>query len=312
MTNTEQLTEAGVDVAASCGPSLARDLLALARPGQWAKNLLVIPLPLLDSRLWAWPTVGRIVWSVVVFTLASVLVYTLNDIADRGRDRIHPLKRHRPLASGRIGMPAACGLIAAVGLVLIALLAAEPITMSWPVPVYLAMNVAYSWRLKHVALVDVYVVAAGFVLRLVAGYLATGQEISGWLALCVFSLCLLLSLGKRRHEMAAVDATHRPALGGYSLPLLDQLIGLTAVLTVTSYLLHLRADAAVGAGAAAAAMFSAPFAIFGIARYLQLLFVERGGGNPVRALLRDRAMAVNAALWAGVIIASLLLAHKPS
>jgi 4-hydroxybenzoate polyprenyltransferase len=269
-----------------------------------------VPLALLDTPRWTLATVARVGLAVAVFTLASALVYLLNDVFDRHRDRRHPTKRHRPVAAGRVSVPAALALACVLCVPLILALTAAPPAQWWPVPVYLAVNAAYSQGLKHVPLVDVFIVAAGFVLRLVQGYLAAGTRPSGWLVLCVFALCLLLVLGKRRHEMNVGGSGHRPSLQGYSFPLLDQLIGLTATLTAISYVLYLYGEVPISSAAPFVAFLSAPCALFGIARYLQVVFVEQGGGNPVHALFRDRVTVVNATVWAALLGTTFVVSHS--
>lgn len=285
------------------------DLLALVRPGQWVKNLAVIPLALLDTRYWTAAGGGHILWALAVFTLASAIVYVVNDLADRDRDRLHPIKRNRPLAARRIGRTGALGLVAVLSAVLAGAVLVRPFAQWWPIVVYLAICLGYSRGLKHVPLLDAFIVAAGFVLRLAQGCVALGRPVPDWLAICVFSLCLLLSLGKRRHEITAAGLGHRPALRGYTLAFVDHLIVLIAGLTAVSYLLFLHQDPVfTGAGAAhPTALLSALCALFGLARYLQVLLVEEGGGNPVRVLLRDRATLVNSALWAALIGTALFL-----
>ncbi|UPT44594.1 UbiA prenyltransferase family protein [Streptomyces sp. WAC00303] len=289
-----------------------RDLLALLRPGQWVKNLAVVPLALFDTHPWGAAAFLRTGWAVLGFTLASALVYVVNDLADRERDRLHPVKRHRPIASGRVSTLAAVVLTGALALALTGWAVAGPAWQWWPTALYLALSLAYSQGLKHVPLVDAFIVATGFVLRLVQGALLIGAQMSEWLALCVFSLCLMLALGKRRHEMTAAGRAHRPALRGYTLAFLDHLVVLVAVLTAVSYVLYLRDDASLAAGASLVTLLSAPCAVFGLARYLQLLLVEEGGGNPVHVLFRDRATLVNAALWAVLVALALLLPQSPA
>ncbi|MFJ9976885.1 UbiA prenyltransferase family protein [Streptomyces cyaneofuscatus] len=291
------------------GRGLLRDLLALVRPGQWVKNLAVVPLALLDVRPWHLGAFGQIGWAVLGFTLASALVYVVNDLADRERDRLHPVKRNRPIASGRVSTTAATVLAGLIAASLTCWAVAGPAWQWWPTALYLALSVAYSQGLKHVPLVDAFIVASGFVLRLVQGALLVGGRISEWLALCVFALCLMLALGKRRHEMTAAGRAHRPALRGYTLAFLDHLVVLVAVLTAVSYVLYLRDDAALAAGASFVTLLSAPCAVFGLARYLQLLLVEEGGANPVHVLFRDRATLVNATLWAVLVSVALLLSR---
>ncbi|WP_415959341.1 UbiA prenyltransferase family protein [Streptomyces sp. 021-4] len=288
---------------------LLRDLLALVRPGQWVKNLAVVPLALLDVRPWHLGAFGQIGWAVLGFTLASALVYVVNDLADRERDRLHPVKRNRPIASGRVSTTAATVLAGLIAASLTCWAVAGPAWLWWPTALYLALSVAYSQGLKHVPLVDAFIVASGFVLRLVQGALLVDGRISEWLALCVFALCLMLALGKRRHEMTAAGRAHRPALRGYTLAFLDHLVVLVAVLTAVSYVLYLRDDAALAAGASFVTLLSAPCAVFGLARYLQLLLVEEGGANPVHVLFRDRATLVNATLWAVLVSVALLLSR---
>ncbi|MFD7706348.1 UbiA prenyltransferase family protein [Streptomyces sp. NPDC059785] len=276
----------------------AAGLLALIRPGQWPKNLLVVPLPLLGAP-WNPASAGRVAVATAAFVLASSLVYVVNDMADVERDRRHPVKRHRPLAAGQVGMVAAAALgCALVGLLvpLLVLLAPEG---AWAVLLYLTVNAAYSWRLKHLPLLDVFIVATGFVLRLLGGYEAGGRAVSSWLVLTVLTLCLLLILGKRRHELGVSGTGHRPALVGYSSHFLDMVLVMCAALTMVGYLLFLRTESGYEAGA----LLTAPCALFALFRYLQLVVVDSEGGSPVHALLRDRVMITNSSVWAALLLA---------
>lgn len=271
-------------------------LIALLRPGQWPKNILVVPLPLLGAT-WSATMLGRMGLTVAAFIVASSMVYVVNDIADRKRDRLHPDKRHRPVASGEVSVAAATVLAAALAVPLVALIAVLTLRDAWPVLIYLGLNAAYSWKLKHFPLLDVFTVATGFVLRLVGGYEATRDPIAEWLVLCVLALCLVLILGKRRHELAAGGAGHRPALSGYSAHFLDHVLVLCSVLTVVTYLLYLRTETSFGS----VALLTAPCALFALFRYLQIVMVRSEGGNPVRILLRDRVMVVNTLIWLALI-----------
>ncbi|AXG82357.1 prenyltransferase [Streptomyces paludis] len=288
--------------------SLPRALLSLVRPGQLPKNLLVVPLALLDAQTAPQGLAARTAWAVLLFTLASSLVYVLNDLSDRHRDRLHPDKRHRPIASGQVSVSAALALGTGLALLLTAAALYGPVTDWWPIAVYLALNLAYSRGLKHVPLLDVFIVAIGFALRVVQGHLAGGTAVRGWMLVSVFSLCLVFVLGKRRHEMTAGGVSHRPSLRGYSVPFLDHLIALCAGVTVITFLLNL--EESVGAPHTDLAILgSAPFALFAMARYLQLLHVDGDGGEPTRILLRDRAMVVNFLLWALLLGGTLLAAR---
>jgi hypothetical protein len=162
-----------------------------------------------------------------------------------------------------------------------------------------------------VPLLDVFLVATGFVLRLVYGYLATGAPMPGWLLTAVFTLCLLLALGKRRQELRSSGGTHRPALRGYTVALTEQLMQLSAALTAGSYLLYLRDEAPLAGYASVAAVLLTPMAVFGLFRYLQLVLVHDVGGNPVRTLVRDPALVANTALWAALSGGFLLAARGP-
>lgn len=287
------------------------DLFALLRPHQWVKNLAVVPLALLDARPWSGAALLRTGWAVVGFTLASALVYVVNDLADRERDRLHPVKRRRPIASGRVSVAAAAALAGGLALSLFGWALVGPAWRWWPAGVYLVISFAYARGLKHVPLVDAFIVATGFVLRLAQGALALDSEVSAWLALCVFCLCLMLSLGKRRHELGAAGLAHRPALRGYTRAFLDHLVVLVAVLTAMSYVCYLRDDATFASKAPLVILLSAPCAVFGLARYLQVLLVEDGGAEPVRVLLRDRATVVNALVWGALVAVALFLSHHP-
>ncbi|MET8509455.1 UbiA prenyltransferase family protein [Streptomyces sp. NPDC004787] len=294
-------------------PGLLADLTALVRPGQWTKNLVVVPLGLLGAPRLDGSALAGALAALVVFTLASALVYLVNDLGDRDRDRRHPEKRHRPIAAGRIGVGTAVAFATALALLLAATVGATVTTGVaapadwWPVAAYVALNAAYSKGLKHVPLLDVFVVALGFVLRLAQGCLASGNPVPSWLALGVFTLCLLLVLGKRRHEMAVGGVLHRPALRGYTVGFLDQLLGLTAVLAAVSYVLHVQSSEVFGPHGPLVAVLTAPCALFGLARYLQLVVVDAGGGNPTRALFADRTTVTNALLWAALLAAAWLL-----
>jgi decaprenyl-phosphate phosphoribosyltransferase len=286
-----------------------RDLVSLVRPGQWAKNLLAVSVPLFDLDVWSLAGVWRVLWAIAAFTVASTIVYVVNDIVDRERDRGHPTKRHRPIAAGRIPVPAAVLLLFGQLGLLAGMLSLQSWSLSWPILAYLALTTCYSTVLKHVPLVDVFVVAAGFGLRVMQGYVVLDAEVSGWLLICVFSLCLLLTVGKRRQELTATEGAHRPALRGYTVALTDQLMVLSAVLAAGAYLLYVRTEAPLGAYSVQAGVLTAPLALFGLFRYLQLVLVHNGGDDPVRLLLRDPALVVNSLLLVGLSGGFLIAAH---
>ena len=280
------------------GVGQLRELISLARPSHWAKTLLVVPLALIDPAAWSRTALERVAWAIVVFVLASMLVYLFNDAVDRRLDRLHATKRNRPLAAGRISF----ALVVSYGLVVTAgfgvLVYVAPHGASWPVFGYLLLNVAYSSGLKHSPLLDIGAVSAGFVLRAVQGYVSADIPIAGWLLLTIFAGSLLLLLGKRRRELLEVGAEHRPSLRGYTVELTNQLMLLTGALCLSAALAYLLTEAPIAPHGQTAMLISAPFALYAVSRYLQLILVMEGGGDPVRTLFGDAALVVTVALWA--------------
>jgi decaprenyl-phosphate phosphoribosyltransferase len=308
MSALESPVQLELDVASR---PLAAELVGLLRPRQWAKNVLAVPLALIDAPIWTAGAVARTAWAVFTFIAASSLVYVLNDIADRHLDRRHPGKRGRPIASGRVSVPAALGLGGALALVMVAMVLLGPGVPWWPLAAYLAVNLTYSRRLKHVPLVDICVVAAGFVLRVLHGYGATGGPVSVALLCAVFTGCLVLVVGKRRHELELSGAVARPALAGYNLPLTDHLLGLNITLTAGAFLLYLDGEAPVDPLRPLVLLVAAPAGLFAAFRYLQSVLVHRQGGDPVRAVLRDRLILTSGAVVGLVLAVALAGNHYP-
>ncbi|TYB70426.1 UbiA prenyltransferase family protein [Nonomuraea sp. PA05] len=268
-----------------------------------------MPVALIGATAPSPAEVAGVLWATVAFMVASAAVYIGNDIADRHRDRLHPVKCHRPIAAGRVGVPTAAVCCAVLLAVLAAVVARAPVE-SWPVLVYLVLNIAYSRLLKHLPLIDVGTVAAGFVLRVVQGYEVTGDRVPGWLLVTVFSMALLLLIGKRRQELLEGGAVHRPALCGYSMELTNWLLQIASVLALVSGLMYLRDEGPFGPQhGPTAMMLSTPFALFALFRYLQIQLVHNEGGDPVRVLLRDRVMVANSMVWAAALGVTLVLVH---
>lgn len=274
--------------------------LVLLRPHQWVKNVFVLIVPLALDAAALWDHLVQALVTVAAFTAASSAVYVLNDWLDRKQDRLHPVKRHRPLAGGRIG-PFGALLLGAGCLAVTATSAALlPPPVRAAIAGYLVLNLAYCLALKHYPLVDVSVVAIGFVLRAVAGCLAVAAPFSPTLIICVYCACLLMALGKRRHELTTANlrgqaAAQRPALSGYSVPLLDQLLAVLLATTLISYELFILS--ASHPHAAVLAVVTVPFAIFALSRYMQLVSVHRSGGEPGRDVFADAPLVINAVLW---------------
>ena len=278
---------------------LLKAVLASLRPRQWVKNLFVLAGLVFAQKLLT-PLVWPALAAFALFCALSGAVYLFNDVADRDQDRLHPQKRLRPVASGALGTRPALGI--AAGLLVGSLALGFLLSRGFGVVAlaYAVLLLAYSAWLKHVVIVDVLVVAIGFVLRAVAGALAIGVAISGWLLICTILLALFLALGKRRHELLTLDAEagrHRPILAEYSAGLLDQMIAVVTASTVTAYALYTMSPETVAKFRTQLLPATLPFVLYGIFRYLYLLYRRRLGGNPSELFLSDRALLVNTLLW---------------
>ncbi len=278
---------------------LLRAILISLRPRQWVKNLFVLAGLIFSQQLFTpllWPALG----AFVLFCALSGAIYLLNDVADRERDRLHPTKRERPVASGELPVSVA---VAVAALLLAGSLAAGfALTPRFGVTAlaYALLLILYSIWLKHLVIVDVLVVAMGFVLRAVAGAFAIDVEISGWLLICTILLALFLALGKRRNEVLAYagdSARYRPILGEYNSALLDQMIAVVTASTVTAYALYTMSPETVAKFRTHWLPATLPFVLYGIFRYLYLLYRRQLGGNPSELFLNDRALLVNTVLW---------------
>jgi 4-hydroxybenzoate polyprenyltransferase len=270
----------------------ARSFLLLLRPLQWTKNLLVFAA-LLFARRYAEPGEAlRAGAMFVAFCLASSALYALNDVLDRDADRRHPRKRYRPVASGALSPAAAL----AVSVVLILLAFAAAWTLSTPAHMsliaYLALGAAYSLYLKRVVIVDVLVLAAGFVLRAAAGGFAIDVEISPWLLMCTMLLALFLAVAKRRHELTEAKAPtiQRPVLGDYAPLLLDQMLAVTAACTLMAYVLYTFSEQTAQKFPSHLMPMTSVFVMFGLFRYLLLVYRRDEGGEPEVLLVRDPAI----------------------
>jgi 4-hydroxybenzoate polyprenyltransferase len=283
---------------------MLRAVVISLRPRQWVKNLFVFAGLVFGQQLFT-PALWTAVAAFLVFCGLSGAVYLVNDVADRDKDRLHPDKRHRPIAAGRLRPGAALGaaaVLVAAGLG-VAVWLSRPFALA--AAAYVGLLTAYSAWLKHVVIVDVLVVAIGFVLRAVAGALAVGVAISGWLLICTILLALFLALGKRRHEVLTLEAgaaRHRPILAEYSAGLLDQMIAVVTASTVTAYALYTMSPETVAKFRTTLLPVTLPFVLYGIFRYLYLLYRREMGGNPSDLLLNDRALLVNTVLWMAALL----------
>lgn len=287
-------------------------LFVALRPRQWTKNLLVFAGLLFSRGLLDPLLVGRAVLAFLLFCLLSGGVYLINDVVDAERDRNHPQKRHRPVASGRL--PPTVALAAGLALLIGASLAGFALSVRFGAVAvaYAALLTAYSAGLKHVVIVDTLVIAAGFVLRALAGVVALEIPPSHWFLLCTSLLALFLTFGKRRHELIALEggaADHRPILSEYSPQLLDQMIAVVTASTLMAYALYTMAPDTEARLGTTRLPLTIPFVLYGIFRYLYLLYRHDLGGNPSEHLLTDRALMVDIALWSATVVLILYVAR---
>ena len=262
-----------------------------------------------DQKLVQLPALLHTVFGFAVLCLAASAVYVINDLADLEADRAHPAKRNRPLASG--ALPISAGRVLPVVLLAVAVPAAFSLSLPFGLITlaYIAQNLLYSFWLKHVPIVDVLVLASGYVLRVAGGVtLITVERFSPWLYICTTLLALFMGFGKRRAEMVTLAEganVHRRVLDGYSLPLLDQLIVIVSACTIMAYSLY--TFSAENLPANHLMMLTIPFVIYGIFRYLLLVQVQNAGGAPDELLLSDRPLLATVALWGVAAVAILYL-----
>ena len=280
-------------------------VLTALRPWQWAKNLFVLAPLVFAHRLTDTVALGRGVLAFAAFCAAASAVYLLNDVVDRDEDRRHPVKRQRPVASGAVGTPAAVG--AALVLVGLAALVASRIGAGFAgwLAAYLALNLAYSWRLKQVVILDVMTIAMGFVVRVLAGAEAAQVPVSSWLLLCTTFLSLFLAFSKRRHELGLLQgaaADQRRVLSSYSPAFLDQMINVVTASAVVSYALYAVAPETVAKYGGEHLIFTIPMVLFGIFRYLFLMYQRTDEKNPTETILGDAPFLINLLIWALAVV----------
>jgi len=303
MTTTVSQTPGGEPAARAPETSRSRGTIGLIwqslRPRQWLKNLVVVA-PLVFAERLLDPANGlRAAAAFLIFCAIAGAVYLFNDLVDREADRLHPRKRTRPLASGELAPGAA---VAALALLVPAAVAAAvwlDVGFAAVCVIYLLINAGYTLLWKHVVLLDIFLIAAGFVLRGIGGAEALDVAISPWLLLCTFFLALFLAAGKRRHELVSVAdaAAHRPILASYSTLLVDQLIAILAAVTVGTYALYTIAESTRAHFGTERLAYTIPFVVFGIFRYLYLVYQQNAGGRPEEALLTDRPLLATVLLW---------------
>ena len=296
---------AAPDAVRASGRSMLISLVRSVRPSQWTKNLIVFGALLFAKRLTDQSAVLLSIAAFAIFCALSGVVYLINDIADREADRQHPLKRHRPIASGTL--PVSVAAITAAILGMGALTAAFLLRFEFGLvaSAYVALLALYSGPLKHVVIIDVLTIAIGFVLRAVAGAVVIDVEISQWLLIVTVLGALFLALSKRRHELVLLAdgaTSHRPILEEYSPYLLDQMIAVVTASTLVAYAIYTVSPDTVQKFGTDKLGLTLPFLLYGIFRYLYLVHQKEGGGSPSDLLLNDRPLLACVALWAVAVV----------
>ena len=290
------------------GAAMVKGIVELVRPTQWTKNAVVFAALIFSKNIFNWAYLASAVLGFIVFCLLSGAVYTFNDIIDRDSDKAHPRKRHRPIPSGRI--PLAVAFVVFIILTLVSLSASFlvlPPAFGLVAVIYFVLNVFYSLVLKKVIILDVITISISFVLRAIAGVeaLVPTVELSTWLLICTFFLSLFLAISKRRHELVLLEGKagrHRKALKEYSTQFIDGMIAVVTASTVMSYTLYTISERTIKKMATANLVYTIPFVVFGIFRYLYLLYVRQEGGAPSRILLKDRPLMAAIVLWILAVI----------
>lgn len=270
------------------------------RPRHWVKNAFVLPALIFSKHFFDLSYLTRCSGAVLCFCLLSGVVYLFNDIFDRKQDRLHPEKSQRPIAAGTLS-------VALAATVALAFLVFGLALAYWLHPnfglvtlIYIALNGAYTLKLKHVVLVDVMIVASGFLLRALGGAMVIEVFISTWFIICTFMLALFLAVVKRRQEiveLADAAGDHRAILEEYSLPFLDQMISALTAATLVCYALYAMG---VGDEKGAQMQWTIPFVLYGMLRYLYLVYHRGHGDNPTTVIWSDRPLQINALLWLAV------------
>jgi len=290
------------------GRSLATNLLLALRPGQWTKNLVVFAGLIFGQKLLNPADVATASAAFGLFCLFSGVVYLINDIQDRDADRHHPTKSRRPIASGALGVGAAQAAALVLGLGALAAAFTLDRGFFFVGLTYLLLQASYSFWLKHSAILDVLVIAFGFVLRAYAGAVVLHVPFSHWLLVLTLLGALFLGFGKRRAELSALAdgaGNHRPSLEHYSLPMLDQMLSVVMACTLLAYAFYTINPETVAKFGTDHLLFTFPLPIYGLFRYLYLIHRGDSHGNPSDLLLSDRPLQLCILLW-GALVAAII------
>ena len=289
---------------------MVKSLLITMRPKQWIKNLFIFTALVFAEKLFELQLLARTIIAFVLFCLISSCVYLINDLADMEKDRRHPIKSKRPLASGQLKPSVA--IAATIALMVASLLGSFSLSLLFGLIAlaYLLIMIAYSFALKDIVIIDALTLALGFVLRAVAGAVVIAVPISPWLYVCTTLLALFLSFGKRRHELILLEEgadEHRAILREYTPRLLDEMIAIVTSAAVMAYSLY--TFSAPNLPPNHSMMLTIPFVLYGIFRYLYLIHVKNKGGSPEELLIEDLPLIIDILLW-GIAVVAILYVFK--
>lgn len=278
------------------------------RPEQWIKNLFIFAGILFSQNFFNLALLLKVVLAFFTFCLLSGAVYILNDLVDLECDRRNDARSRRPMASGRLKPSFAVLSLVILIPLLLGLSYCLGIYFFLVALIYFLVQLSYSFYLKHIVILDVFAIAFGFVLRVIAGAVVISVEFSSWLLICTFLLALFLGLSKRRHELVIAGEkaqTDRKVLGEYSSYLLDQMISVVTASTVIAYIFYTVSPETITKFGTKNLIYTIPFVLYGIFRYLYLIHQKEKGGNPERILVTDKPLIINILLWViavGVIL----------
>ncbi|HOE70936.1 MAG TPA: decaprenyl-phosphate phosphoribosyltransferase [Brevefilum sp.] len=280
------------------------NIIKTMRPKQWLKNVFVFAGLVFDRQLLSSASFLITLAAAFLFCLVSSMIYIINDLVDIKFDRQHPVKKHRPLASGALSRRSAVIALVVLGLLTFPAAFFLNTALGWIIAAYFILMLAYSLWLKHIALIDVMIIAAGFVLRVAAGVIIIETErFSPWLFVATVFLALFIGLGKRRSEIELLNTkapSHRRVLDGYTLELLDQLLTIVLSTTLMTYCLYTFST--TNTPDSFHMMFTIPFVIYGLFRYLYLVRIENSGGTPEDIVVSDRPMQAAILLWGITVV----------
>ncbi|MFZ4591165.1 MAG: decaprenyl-phosphate phosphoribosyltransferase [Ignavibacteria bacterium] len=276
-------------------------LITLARPKQWMKNLFVFAPILFAGQLLNFDMMMKNILAFIAFSFTSSVVYIINDIVDREADRAHKKKRFRPLASGEINVKEAAVFAVIIGIATVLILLKLNYVFAVVVGIYLLLNVLYTIKLKHIVILDVFIISLGFMLRVEGGASAIEVPISSWMILTTMFLSLFLAISKRRAELSASESdnleSQRKVLGHYDITFTDQINTVAVTGTIICYALYTVSEKTVNTFHTENLIYTTPFVIYGMFRYLYLLHKKNLGESPEQIVTKDISLIINILLW---------------